>query len=69
METTDDRMMTRVEAARYLGLRPATLEAWASRGSVLLPFSKLGRAVRYRKSDLDAFVKATQTTTTSARDN
>ena len=67
MQSNDDRMMTRVEAAQYLGLRPATLEAWASRGVVDLPFSKLGRAVRYRKSDLDQFVAANRTTFTSKR--
>ncbi len=53
---SDDRMMTRVEAAEYLGLRPGTLEAWASRKTVALPFTKLGRAVRYRKRDLDQFI-------------
>lgn len=67
MQDSDDRMMTRREAAAYLGLRPATLEAWASRGSVNLPFSKLGRLVRYRKRDLDRFIEANRTTATSKR--
>lgn len=66
MESNDERMMTRVEAAKYLGLRPATLEAWASRGTVGLPFSKLGRAVRYRKRDLDQFIEARKVTAGSA---
>ncbi|MBL6707245.1 MAG: helix-turn-helix domain-containing protein [Planctomycetaceae bacterium] len=60
-------MMTRSEAAAYLGLRPATLEAWASRGSVNLPFSKLGRLVRYRKRDLDRFIDSNRATATSKR--
>ena len=67
MQISDDRMMTRREAAAYLGLRPATLEAWASRGSVNLPFSKLGRLVRYRKRDLDRFIEANRATATSKR--
>lgn len=62
VESNDDRMMTRPEAAEYLGLRPATLEAWASRGTVKLPVCKLGRAVRYRKRDLDQFIEANRTT-------
>lgn len=67
MQINDDRMMTRSEAAAYLGLRPATLEAWASRGSVNLPFSKLGRLVRYRKRDLDRFIDSNRATATSKR--
>lgn len=67
VQSNDDRMMTRVEAAAYLGLRPATLEAWASRGSVNLPFSKLGRLVRYRKRDLDSFIEANRATVTGKR--
>ncbi|MDA0810709.1 MAG: helix-turn-helix domain-containing protein [Planctomycetota bacterium] len=67
MQSNDDRMMTRVEAAQYLGLRPATLEAWASRGGVKLPFSKLGRAVRYRKRDLDRFIESNRATVTAKR--
>ena len=67
MHDNDDRMMTRREAAAYLGLRPATLEAWASRGSVNLPFSKLGRLVRYRKRDLDGFIEANRSTVTGQR--
>jgi excisionase family DNA binding protein len=57
MSTENDPMMTRKEAARFLGLQPSTLDAWAARRTVNLPFSKLGGAVRYRKSDLEKFIK------------
>jgi predicted DNA-binding transcriptional regulator AlpA len=42
-------------AADYLGLSVKTLQAWRfqSRGP---KYIKLGRAVRYRQVDLDAFV-------------
>lgn len=46
----------REEAAKYLGLGISTLAAWASNGSQDLPYSKMGRMVRYRKEDLDAFM-------------
>lgn len=54
------------EAARYIGLRKCTLEAWRVRGSGPV-FLKLGKAVRYRKEDLDAFINARTRTSTSQR--
>lgn len=52
------------EAANYIGLTKATLEAWRCRGNGP-KFLKLGRAVRYRKKDLDAFLTARLRTNTS----
>jgi len=49
-------MLTRVEAAEYLGIKPQTLAIWASTGRYALPMIKIGRAVRYRKEDLDRFI-------------
>lgn len=44
------------QAAERLTLSPNTLEVWRCRGDGP-PFVKLGRAVRYRASDLDAYVE------------
>lgn len=43
------------EAADYLGLAPKTLSRWrwAGKGPT---YRKLGAAVRYARSDLDAFI-------------
>jgi excisionase family DNA binding protein len=57
MSLNDDPLYSRNEAARYLGLKPHTLVVWAVEGKHDLPFSKIGRSVRYRKSDLDAFIE------------
>jgi len=43
-------------AAEVLGLQKNTLEAWRSRGGGP-PFVKLGRAVRYRQSDLETWIQ------------
>ena len=43
------------EAAKYLDLKTCTLEAWRCRGGGPR-FVKLGRAVRYRQTDLDAWI-------------
>ena len=51
-----DRLLTRVEAAEYLGIRPQTLATWSLSGRYGLPVIRVGRAVRYRLSDLDAWL-------------
>ncbi len=45
------------QAATYLGLKRTTLEAWRCRGDGP-KFAKLGRAVRYRQSDLDTWIES-----------
>jgi excisionase family DNA binding protein len=49
-------LLTRREAAAYLGVEEQTLAAWKCTGRRSLPFVKIGRLVRYRKADLDAFI-------------
>jgi excisionase family DNA binding protein len=58
MATTvaDDRLLTRTQAADYLGLRPQTLAAWYCTGRHDLPAFKVGRLVKYRKADLDEWL-------------
>lgn len=51
--------LTRQKAAEFLNLKKCTLEAWAIRGGGPA-FVKFGRAVRYRVSDLEAYIR-TQT--------
>lgn len=56
--TTRDRLLTRDEAADFLGLRNArTLEVWASTNRYGLPYVKVGRSVRYRLSDLERWLE------------
>jgi len=54
--STDERLLTREEAAAILGVRPQTLAVWASAQRYDLPFIKVGRCVRYRMRDLQAFI-------------
>jgi excisionase family DNA binding protein len=53
---TQDPLLTDQEAADYLGTKKATLAVWRSTGRYNLPYLKIGRLVRYKKSDLDAFI-------------
>lgn len=49
-------LLSRREAALYLGVAEKTLAIWKCTGRVQLPFVKIGRFIKYKKSDLDAFI-------------
>lgn len=51
-----DRLYSPEEAAKYLGVVENTLSVWRSTGRYNLPYIKVGRLVRYRLSDLQAFL-------------
>lgn len=55
--THHDVLMTRAEAADYLGVKVQTLAAWATRQTYQLPYIRVGRLVRYRRSDLDKWLQ------------
>ncbi len=52
----DGRLFTDVEACEYLRIRQRQLFTWRQQG--FIPFIRIGRAIRYRKSDLDAALDA-----------
>lgn len=53
----NDPLRSRREAANYLGIAPQTLAVWACTKRYHLPLIKIGRHVKYRQSDLDAFIE------------
>ncbi|MEQ0776194.1 helix-turn-helix domain-containing protein [Paraburkholderia tropica] len=54
--TTPPALLTTAEAAEYIGSTPKTLEIWRSTRRFALPYVKIGRNVRYRRADLDAWI-------------
>jgi excisionase family DNA binding protein len=50
-------LLTRKEAATYLNVKTGTLAVWDCTGRYDLKPLKIGRAVRYRRSDLDKFIE------------
>jgi excisionase family DNA binding protein len=54
----DGELLDEKQAASHLTLSPGTLAVWRSTGRYALPFLKVGRMVRYRRSDLDAWLEA-----------
>jgi excisionase family DNA binding protein len=51
-----ERLLTDLEACEYLRIRNRQLYAWRMQG--LIPFIRIGRAIRYRQRDLDAALDA-----------
>lgn len=56
------QLLDEKQAAQRLDVTPGTLSVWRSTGRYALPFVKVGRKVRYRLSELDAWLaKRTRT--------
>jgi excisionase family DNA binding protein len=51
-------LLNQDEAAAYLGVQPSTLEVWRCTKRYPLPYVKVGRLVRYRREDLDAWLRS-----------
>lgn len=49
-------LRTTAETAIQLGTKEATLIHWRSTGRNTLPYIKVGRLVRYRQRDIDAWL-------------
>lgn len=49
-------LLSRVEAAEFLGVKEQTLAAWATTGRYDLPYIRVGRLTKYRRSDLEQFL-------------
>ncbi len=58
VEVLTANLLTREQAAEYLGLSAQTLAVWTATGRYDLPVVKVGRLVRYRLSDLDAWLES-----------
>lgn len=66
MNAVGNGLLTTEEVAELLGVKESTLIAWRHHGRVALPHVKLSRAVRYRREDVEAFVRAQTISTTSS---
>jgi excisionase family DNA binding protein len=54
-------LLTREQAAEYLGMKPQTLAVWATTHRYDLPMIRVGSRVRYRRSDLDKWLESRST--------
>jgi hypothetical protein len=51
------KLLTEIQAAEFLSIKPQTLTNWRCTKRVPLPFIKIGRAIRYRHDDLERFLQ------------
>lgn len=56
-ELNKNHLLTRIEAAKYLGVSSITLGLWKSTKRYDLPVVKVGRLAKYRYGDLLDFVE------------
>jgi excisionase family DNA binding protein len=49
-------LMSRAQAAEYLGLKPGTLAHWACKKPGMIPMVRVGGRCKYRKNHLDAYL-------------
>jgi len=54
--TPSSDLFSNDQSAAYLGITPRTLEVWRCTKRHIIPYIKVGRLVKYRKSALDAFL-------------
>jgi len=53
-----DPLFTPPEAAAYIGVTENTLSVWRCTGRYKIPFIKVGRLVRYRRSDIESWLES-----------
>jgi len=51
-------LLNEQQAGAYIGISPGTLSVWRSVNRYGIPYIKVGHRVRYRKSDLDAWLES-----------
>lgn len=56
--TLPSPLVTEKVAAEVLGVAVGTLQVWRCLRRYPLPYTKIGRAVRYRVEDLDEFIRS-----------
>lgn len=54
----ENNLLDEKQAAEVLTVEPGTLSVWRSTGRYKILFLKVGRRVRYRRADLDAWLES-----------
>lgn len=67
-ETKEKRsdLLTRADAAEFLGVKKSTLDCWGYTGRYGLPFIRVGKLVKYRRADLERWLESRTHTSATA---
>ncbi len=63
-----EELLNTAETAAILRIGKSTLEQDRCYGRLGLPFVRLGRSIRYRRSDVEAYLKNLKTNTCTSAD-
>jgi excisionase family DNA binding protein len=55
-KTSVDNLLTPLQVAELLGVSSGTLAVWRSNGTCQIPYIKIGRCVRYKRSVIERFL-------------
>ena len=55
-KTLTDKLLTPLQVAELLGISSGTLAVWRSNGTHQIPYIKVGRCVRYKRSGVERFI-------------
>ena len=55
-QTTSAPLVTPEIAAQHIGVKAGTMQMWRTTGRYAIPYIKVGKCVRYRLADLDAWL-------------
>lgn len=58
-----DELLTAKQAAAFLKVKPGTLACWRTTKRYPLKYTSVGKSIRYRLSDLQAFLAARESGT------
>ncbi|MBU0601153.1 MAG: helix-turn-helix domain-containing protein [Gammaproteobacteria bacterium] len=56
--TSSDELLTAKQAAAFLKVKPGTLACWRTTKRYPLKYIRVGKSIRYRLGDLQAFLAA-----------
>jgi excisionase family DNA binding protein len=63
------RLLTEDETADYINVKKETLTTWRCTQRYALPYIRVGRAIRYRISDVEKFLAERTVSMANAADN
>jgi excisionase family DNA binding protein len=58
LDARKNSQLSTTDAANYLGITTGTLNVWRCTKRYQIPYIKVGRLVKYRRSDLDTWLES-----------
>ncbi|PIP88753.1 MAG: excisionase [Bdellovibrionales bacterium CG22_combo_CG10-13_8_21_14_all_38_13] len=58
MSISNNKLLTPMQVAEYLGVDSETLNVWRATQRYNLPYIKVGRLVRYKSEDVQTFIES-----------